>query len=84
MKLPGSSVHGILQARIGMGFHALLQGVLPTQGSNPSLLHCRQIIYHLSHQGSPSHNNNPISITVSYYFAVTTSVLVLLPLLTTL
>ena len=26
---------------------------LPTQGSNPGLLHCRQILYHLSHQGSP-------------------------------
>ena len=26
----------------------------PTQGSNPGLLHCRQTLYHLSHQGSPS------------------------------
>ena len=30
----------------------LLQGILPTQGSNPDLLYCRQILYHLSHQGS--------------------------------
>ena len=30
----------------------LLQGVFLTQGSNPSLLLCRQILYHLSHQGS--------------------------------
>ena len=37
----------------GMGFHVLLQGIFPTQGSNPCLLHCRQIIYCLSHQGSP-------------------------------
>ena len=29
-------------------------GYLPTQGSNPGLPHCRQILYHLSHQGSPS------------------------------
>ena len=33
--------------------HALLQGLFPTQGSNPGLLHCRQILYQLSHQGSP-------------------------------
>ena len=37
----------------GMGCHALLQGIFPTQGSNPGLPHCRQILYHLSHQGSP-------------------------------
>ena len=36
---PGSSIHGILQARIlGVGFHDLLQGIFPTQGSNPCLL----------------------------------------------
>ena len=29
------------------------RGIFPTQGSNPGLLHCRQILYHLSHQGSP-------------------------------
>ena len=94
---PGSSVHGILQARIpnwvavsfsrgssrtrgwtrvslgphglqptrllcpwnslgkntGVGCHALLQRTFPTQGSNPGLLHCRQILYQLSYQGSP-------------------------------
>ena len=32
---------------------SLLQGVFSTQGSNPSLSHCRQILYQLSHQGSP-------------------------------
>ena len=32
-----------------MGCHALLQGIFPTQGLNPGLLHCRQILYHLSH-----------------------------------
>ena len=36
-----------------MGSHSLLQGTFPTQGSNPSLPHCRQILYELSHQGSP-------------------------------
>ena len=48
---PGSSVQEILQVR--MGSHALLQGIFRTQGSNPSLLHCRRILYRLSHQGSP-------------------------------
>ena len=31
----------------------LLQGIFPTQGSNPGLFHCSQILYHLSHKGSP-------------------------------
>jgi len=34
-------------------FHSLLQGIFLTQGSNSGLLHCRRILYHLSHQGSP-------------------------------
>ena len=37
----------------GVGSHSLLQGIFPIQGSNPGLLHCRQILYHLNHQGSP-------------------------------
>ena len=36
----------------GVGYHFLLPGIFPTQGSKPGLLHCRQILYHLSHQGS--------------------------------
>ena len=32
---------------------SLLQGIFPTQGWNPGLPHCRQILYHLSHRGSP-------------------------------
>ena len=36
-----------------MGSCSLLQGIFPTQGSNPGLPHCRQILYQLSHQGSP-------------------------------
>ena len=50
--LPGSSVHRILHAGI-LDCNSLLQGIFPTQGSNPGLLHCRQILYHLSYQGSP-------------------------------
>ena len=37
---------------IGVGYHFLLQQIFPTQGWNMGLLHCRQILYHLSHQGS--------------------------------
>ena len=37
----------------GVDRHSLLQGIFPTQGSNPGLLHCRQILYCLRHQGSP-------------------------------
>ena len=37
----------------GVGFHALLQGILLTQGLNPGLLNGRQILYCLSHQESP-------------------------------
>ena len=43
---------GILQAKI-LQWVAILQGIFPNQVSNPSLLHCRRILYHLSHQGSP-------------------------------
>ena len=35
-----------------MGSHSLLQGIFLTQELNPGLLHCRQILYHLRHQGS--------------------------------
>ena len=52
--LPGSSVHGDSPAKnTGVGCHALLQGIFPTQGSNQGLPHYRQILHHLSHQGSP-------------------------------
>ena len=36
----------------GVGCHALLQGIFPTQEPNPGLPHCRQILYGLSHRGS--------------------------------
>ena len=52
---PGSSVHGIfpgMNTEVGCRF--LLQGIFLTQGLNPSLPHCRQTLYRLSHQGSPS------------------------------
>ena len=37
----------------GVGSLSLLQGIVPTQGSNPGPLHCRWILYQLSHKGSP-------------------------------
>ena len=37
----------------GVGIRSLLQGILPTQGWNPGFPHCRQILYQLSHKGSP-------------------------------
>ena len=50
---PGSSVHGDSPGQnTGVACHFLLQGVFLTQGSNPGL-RCRQIVYCLSHQGSP-------------------------------
>ena len=50
---PGSSVHGDSTGNnTGVGCHALLQGIFPTQGSNLGLPCCRWILYHLSHQGS--------------------------------
>ena len=51
--LPGSFVHGDSPGKnTGMGCHALLQGIFPTQGSNPGIPHCRWILYCLSHQGN--------------------------------
>ena len=51
---PDSSVHGILQARI-LKWVAIpfCRGSSPSQGLNPGLPHFRQILYRLSHQGSP-------------------------------
>ena len=57
--------HGLQPARLlcpwhspgqntGVSSRSLLQGIFSTQGSNPGILHCRQILNHLSHQGSPN------------------------------
>ena len=37
----------------GVGSLSILQGIFPTQGSNPGLPHCRRILYQLRHKGSP-------------------------------
>ena len=55
----------------GVGCHFLLQGIFPTQGSNPGLLcllHCRQILYPLSHRGSPPLSTlEPPNLLESFY-----------------
>ena len=55
----------------GVGCHSLLQGILPTQGSNPGLPRCRQILYQLSHQGSSGRSciltENLPYLTVGFY-----------------
>ena len=51
---PGSSVHGILQAKYWDGLPFCLQGVFPAQGLKLDLLHYRQILFRRSHQGRPS------------------------------
>ena len=51
--LPGSSVHGHSPSKnTGVDCQALLQGIFPTQGSNPGFPQCRQILDCLSQQGS--------------------------------
>ena len=64
---PGSSIHGdSLGKNSGMACHALLQGIIPTEGSNPVLSHCRQNLDRLSHQGSPGVFGLPV-VHSSYY-----------------
>ena len=63
---PGSSVHGDSPGQnTGVGCHALLQGISPTQGSNQGLLHGRQILYHPRHQGRPL-QENPVGWKVTF------------------
>ena len=49
----------------GVGCHFFLQGIFPSQGSNPGLLHCRQTLYPLSHRGSRTWEATNHSITSS-------------------
>ena len=78
--LPGSSVHGILQARIlewvAIPFSG---GIFPTQGWNLCLLYCRQIPYRLSHQRLQQFSyvwgftSNSSSLAIPSIFAITSS-----------
>ena len=47
------SLWNSLGQNTGVGSLSLSQGIFPTSGSNPGLPHCRQILYQLSHRGSP-------------------------------
>ena len=51
----------------GVGCHFILQGIFPIQGSNPGCLHYRQILYSLSHQGSPKRKH---SILPNFFFCM--------------
>ena len=46
----------------GVGSCSFLQGIFPTQGSNLNLLHCRQILYHLSHQTGKERQDNRFTL----------------------
>ena len=52
-----------------MGCYFLLQGIFLTRGSNPGLPHCRQMFYHLSHQGSLNFFQIPVNVDIlnSFY-----------------
>ena len=53
--LPSSSIPWDFPGKnTGVGCHFLLQGISPTQGLKLGLQHCRQMLYHLRHQGNPS------------------------------
>jgi len=49
-----------------VGTLSLLQGIFPTQGSNPGLPHCRRILYQLSHKGSHRLNAIPIKLPMTF------------------
>ena len=46
----------------GLGSHSLLEGIFPTQGSNPGLRHCRQILYHLRHHIFPTNFISEVTV----------------------
>ena len=51
----------------GVGCYSILQGICPTQGSNPGLLHCRQILCHLSYRGGPKIHYFKVSFALTYF-----------------
>ena len=64
---PGSSVYGNSPGKsTEVGSHALLRGIFPSPGIEPGLLHCRQILYCLSHLGSPYLCSPPIRHWTSF------------------
>ena len=77
---PGSSVHGDSPGtNDGVDCHALLQGIFPTQESNPYLwcrLHCRQVLYPLSHLGKPKRKDKISQIISNSKQGIGTSLVV--------
>ena len=64
-RVSGSFIHRDSRGKnTGVGCHALFLGIFPTQGWNPGLPHCRQILYHLSHQGSLDATKTSIFILI--------------------
>jgi len=59
--LPGSSVHGILQANTGVGCHALFQGIFLTQGSNLHLLWLLHMLWPLYLLDFPGSSDSKVS-----------------------
>ena len=65
---------GFSRQESGVGSHSLLQGIFPNQGLNRGLLHCRQILYHLRHQGSLQNRLNDIKhVSLVYKYDVSNS-----------
>ena len=66
---PPGSVHEDSPGKnTGVGCHALLEGILSTQGLKPGLQHCRQILYQLSQQGSSDfgdQENKSVTVSIS-------------------
>ena len=63
---PGSSVHADSpDNNAEVGSHSLLQVTFLTQGSNLGVPHCRQILYHLSHQGTLE-GNDSLKLNILY------------------
>ena len=67
--LPGSSIHGDSPGKnTGVGCHALLQGIFPTQGWNSGLPYCWQILYCLIHHFYSTTNQITINFILSIIF----------------
>ena len=68
---PDPSVYGDSPGKnTRMGCHALLPGIIPTQGSNPGLPHCRQILYQLSHKGRPCTAVKPLLFWIMWEWTI--------------
>ena len=64
---------------IGVGCHSLLQGIFPTQGLKLMLLHCKETLYHLGHQGSHHIYEKKIFFFRTLYYTLKCPVIVQKP-----